>query len=118
MAALPGSAVAAQPSAGARGYKAAPYQGMAHVSQQAPTTLILNSEDSQDPSLEGSSQLDGCSSGAGAGGGLHVSESLDLAGDLMASGCHSGDDGGGLHVALGLSQTAGSLRRLGLGLLG
>ena len=55
-------------------------------------------------------RFDGCSTSVGPGGGLHVSESLDVSGNLTAVACHSGEDGGGLHVAHGLSQTAGDMR--------
>ena len=44
-------------------------------------------------------------------GGLHVNDNLELSGNLTATSCHSGDDGGGLHARRGLRQTAGSMRQ-------
>ena len=52
-----------------------------------------------------------CSTNVSHGGGLHVNDNLELSGNLTATSCHSGDDGGGLHARRGLRQTAGSMRQ-------
>ena len=56
--------------------------------------------------------FENCSTEVSHGGGLHVKDDFELSGNLTATSCHSGDDGGGLHARGGLRQIAGSMRHV------
>ncbi|CAE7875868.1 pmpB [Symbiodinium sp. KB8] len=60
--------------------------------------------------VQGSMLFENCSTEVSHGGGLHVKDDFELSGNLTATSCHSGDDGGGLHARGGLRQIAGSMR--------